>query len=369
MLICKTHKNEFFEKQIDAISRVIIWMINHAQSSEISKLGLTEVADGFTNWNGSTIIHAGGPGIVAEFNNIQWIRQLPLENYFCIPQKNFYNVFPQEMELVLRNAGVNINWIYAAKKLHLFEQDADNVSGPKLYRSFVDSQYTLELLEPDFMCYDGTGIFHSRYTIINGCVFELKAFKFLDSPEVFLLPFIPHDNAVYIPWNFTGIFTTDLIIAQKNFLAGLSWICKVGGAENVDWKIFEKIRITSQFLWVNFTDDSLRSKNNFSEVFALATEAKRRKINFKILQVTINGASESWIEAKTFELDESAIKQLAKKYKLKIDQVWIGLPGEIDFDENNSEIEAPLGALLQGCRIAECFGKRSADFMLKLLEL
>ena len=368
MLIRKIHKKEFFERLIDAMSRVIIWVINHSRSPEISKLGLTKVADGFTNWNGSAIIHTGGPGIVAEINHIHENHQLPLGNLLCAQQKNFYNVFPQEMGRVLLDAGANIDWIYVAKKLNLFEQDADNISGPKLYRSFVDSLCTLGLLEADFTCYDSYGVFHSRYTIINDCVFELKAFKFRDRPEIFLLPFIPQGNAIYIPWNFNGIFTTDPVIARRNCLAGIGWIYKVGGAENTDWKIFEKKQITPQFLWIHFTDDSWCSKNNFAEVFALATEAKRRKIKFKIFQATANASGEDWIEAEAFELDESTIKQQAIKYKLKIDQVWIGLPGEIDFYENNSGTGGPFGALMQGCRVAECFGKRSTDFMLKLLE-
>ena len=93
MLVRKIYKKEFFERSTDAMSRVIIWVINHSRSPEISKLGLTKVADGFTNWNGSAIIHTGGPGIVAEINHIPRSHQLPLGNLLCAQQKNFYNVF------------------------------------------------------------------------------------------------------------------------------------------------------------------------------------------------------------------------------------------------------------------------------------
>lgn len=366
MLLCTTLKNESFEKMIEARSRVIIWIINHADSPEIAKLGLTQIADGFTNWNGSTVINVGGPGIVAAINNTQANHQLALGGNFCLPQKKFYNIFPCDIDQMLQNAGNNIDWIYAAKKLKLFKQNSENISGHKLYRSFVDSNCTLGLWETVFICHDGDGAFHSRYTIIDGSVFELKAFKFKDRPEIILLPFIPRETAVNIPFNFNGILTTDPIVAQVNQSDGMGWFCTAGGIENIDWKIFKNGRINPKFLWIREANDPLRDKNNFTEVFALATAARHYGINCRIVQIAreIVGTD----RAIEMPLDDREIKRYAKKFRLNIDQVWIGLPGVIDFDDVEKIPSFPLPSFLQGSHHAIIFfGKHSRELMQNLL--
>ena len=56
MLIRKVKKNEGFIKAIDAGSRLSVWGVNHGDSPQIAKLGLSKTSEGIVSRDGRTVI-------------------------------------------------------------------------------------------------------------------------------------------------------------------------------------------------------------------------------------------------------------------------------------------------------------------------
>ena len=380
MLIVKQEKNEAFVHRVDAVSRVAVWAANHANSPLISKLGLTHVSGGAADLSGRKILHGIWPGLTLERHDaIMPLGQLPhqhgmIPNTALAPLQMGYDLAPLAISQFFSAPPCNIPQIisemtggydpvYVATKLGLFQRDMDKVSGPKLCRYLCPPLRYDELF--DMLCYDADGNLQARYELSWGLLFEVKHFKFCDSPEYGKLYFAPRESSVYVPLYCNGIFSTNPRIAIGNLNTGL--IITAGGVEVLDWAIIRRCCETASIIWANYLDDPLLSRDNFAEVFAIVTEAKRHGIEMKILKATAREMTigDSW-EAEEELLPDQTVKMQARQYGIKIDPVWNGLPGEIDFDDEPPVREVP--PFWNGNGFAEFYGKKADELMLEFFE-
>ena len=383
MLIRKVKKNEGFIKAIDADSRLSVWGVNHGDSPQIAKLGLSKTSEGIVSRDGRTVIMTGSPGLISgAFITPSEIRQfcgevpqfanLPdqLGAYCLTCCKKLRDIAPPEIIHVFRSMGSDIDIVYAADKMGLNRRDMDKVSGPKLYRSFSDSAPYHWLTEQAFRCIKADGTFSALYGFVWNEIFELKTFKFSNSPEEYLLPFAPTTSAVEIPLIFNGVFSTDALTVKSYnrdlTIPGMGWLLITNGVADLDWTKIEREASNASILWTDFPDDPLLSKNNFAEAFAIVSEARRREIQLSIMKATpTTECQNGWYTSEKTILEDFQIKKIAKKYNLYLDPVWDDFPSVICCI-NNGENDIP--EFWHWDFYSGFYGKNSFKFMQRLLE-
>ena len=355
----------------DALSRLAVWVANHADSPQISKLGLTHIPGGAVDASGMTVLHCTGPGLTLEKHSAEVPGIVPLERGSAMTtsvappglQTTLFDVAPGNVLPVLYEMTAGVDPVYIAGKLGLLKRDMDKVTGPKLFREFREPQVPVIGLF-NMECRDADGNFTGRYILHDGSVYAAKLFKYADVPDSTYFFFAPNESVIYAPRECSGVFTANANIACGN--PGMGWIGKSGGVEELDWGIIKRYGEEARLVWAAFPDDPYRTKNNFSEALAIATEARRHGVNLKMIEAKAVGEEHSgWWEAHERQLNDREIRKLARRYKLKVDPVWNGLPGEIDFGEEFPARRVP--PFWNGNRSAEFFGEKSDDFLLEIV--
>lgn len=376
MLIGK-NIGEAFRRSVDARSRLAIWAANHINSPLISKLGLTHIPGGAADASGTKMLRVDGPGLVWENLTIDWQRidspyglaasttaMTPVTQMMPVPVHRVFNVAPVSITSAFcEMTGVLYDPVYAAESLGLFRRNMDKVSGPKLCRTFCEPLVAADSVN-DMVCYDADGNFAGRYVVFCGDAFEAKLFKYTDWPEIGYFMFAPRESAIYAPFDCDGTFTVNANVARAN--PGMGWLCTAGGLDKLPWRIIQRYGVKARIVWAEFPDDPLLTKNNFAEAFAIATEAKRRCAAMQILRATATAYRPDGLwDAQECLLEDREIKKLARRFRLKIDQVWCGFPGEIDFgDEPQARQVSPFW---ESNRVAVFYGLGSVEFMLEVL--
>ena len=367
MRITKNNGDAAETRSFDAKSRLAVWVANHADSPQISKLGLTHIPGGAVDASGMTVLHCTGPGLTLEKHSAEVPGIAPLERGSAMTtsvappglQTTLFDVAPGNVLPVLNEMTAGVDPVYIAGKLGLLKRDMDKVTGPKLCREFREPQVPCCGLF-NMECRDADGNFTGRYILHNGNIYEAKLFKYTDVPDSAYFFFAPDESVIYAPMACRGVFTANANIACEN--PGMGWIGKSGGVEKLPWGIIKRYGENAWLVWAAFPDDPYRTKNNFSEAFAIVTEARRQGVSLKMIEAeAVGGELLGWWEAHELRLNDREIKNLARKYKLKIDPVWNDLPGEIDFDDELPVRKVP--PFWNNNRVAVFFGKMSAEFM------
>jgi len=367
MLIGKSNGGEAFREYVDAQSRLTVWAVNHINSPSISKLGLSHIPGGAVDASGTKMIHASGPGLTLEKHVVEpgMVPRVGSQSTTLTPpvrHRELVDVAPTSASLVFGEMIGLCDPVYMAGKLELFSRNMDKVSGPKLVRAFCEPQVIVDGIN-DMVCYDADGNFAGRYIVLNGEVFEAKLFKYTKSPGMGYFLFKPGESVIFTPPDCDGTFTTNANTAHAN--RGMGWICKAGGVDKLPWQIikrYEKARI----VWEEYPDAPGVTRSSFAGVFSIATEAKRRGVAMKIIRATAS-ADTRWgvCVAQERLLDDREVKKLARRFKLKIDPVWNGFPGEIDFDDEHQVRKVP--PFWDDNRVAAFFGMKNVDFMLEMV--
>ena len=177
MIIPILKNDAAYVRRVDAESRVAIWLVNHINSHEISKLGLTHIPGGAIDATGLIKLYTSYPGLIA--NTTHYVQG------FCpaVPQLNpliavtrDYLITPNATLQMATGNGLLLDCVYAAKKLNLFNKNMDALSGPNLIRVL---RYPLYFpIGFNMHCYDVDGSFKGVYILVNDSVFELKCFKY-----------------------------------------------------------------------------------------------------------------------------------------------------------------------------------------------
>ena len=357
MLICKKKNDNGIVRRVDAWSRIIVWLINHLNSPQVAKLGLTKVAGMVVNAQGSAVLHHHGPGMTLETYGVETLPNPYGSTLLAVPGRCLQGVGSGEIADKVNRMFPQIDPVYVAEKLGVFRRDVDKVSGPKLCRLLCSPTIYGDLF--DMMCYDADNNFTAQFEEVNGSVFEAKYFKYCDSPDFEKLLFAPQESAVYLPPHCDGIFITNVNTSLAN--PGMGWLCTAGGVEKLDWELIGNF--DARIVWAEFPEDQLLTKNNFSEAFAIATEAKRRGVKMKIVQATAAHLENCGWYAQERLLDNREVRKQARQFKFEIDSVWCDIPGEIEFDEKLQVRKVP--PFWDGNHVATFYGAKSVDFMLE----
>lgn len=245
MILSKPIEDSAFVWQLDAQSRVAIWAANHIGLSDISKLGLTHVSGGAADSSGRKILHGIWSGLTLERQNsimppgqLQHqhgmipttalaTQQMGYAASLAIPQ--VFPASPCNIPQIISEMTGGYDPVYVAEKLGLFQRDMDNVSGPKLCRAFCEPNSWGEGI--NYACYKSDGTFKVCYSLLGSSVFEVKSFKFTDSPAVGNFLFSPSKSAIFTPPGNEGVFTTSINI--NLILIPRQW---VGSAQRAVWR-------------------------------------------------------------------------------------------------------------------------------------
>ena len=380
MPITKNNGDDAFVQGIDAQSQLAIWVINHLNSRQISKLGLTHIGDGAADESGKKILHASGPGLTLECRDAvipqgqlpyqggmlpttaqapQQIGYVPAQ--LAIPQLSL--VSPHEIQQIISEITGGCDPVYTARELGLLTRKKDNVSGPKFGRAFCEPLVPVASLF-NMECCDADGNFAGRYVLFNGSVFEAKLYKYTDSPDGAYFFFAPSKSAIFAPQGCDGTFTTNANLIPLN--RNMGWLCVVGEVKDLDWEIIRRFEGNARLVWPVFPNDPKFTRNQFAKTFSIVTEARRHEVEMKILRAEATGQPiGGTYSALERLLDDREIKKLARKYGLKVDPVWDDLPGEILFEEKWISLRSPFW---NGNHVAVFFGKKSIEFLQKFTE-
>ena len=124
MWITKQTENAELVKLIDAASRVFIWTINHADSSEISRIGnLTYIPSlqGFSNSYGSILVSTNSLGMTLVRRPAALSCNYPIlqPTFPMFPGQLLRNIQPRELEPILNETLGKPDYIALAQKLGL----------------------------------------------------------------------------------------------------------------------------------------------------------------------------------------------------------------------------------------------------------
>ena len=243
MPITKNNGDDAFVQGIDAQSQLAIWVINHLNSRQISKLGLTHIGDGAADASGKKILHASGPGLTLECRDAvipqgqlpyqggmlpttaqapQQIGYVPAQ--LAIPQLSL--VSPHEIQQIISEITGGCDPVYTARELGLLTRKKDKGSGPKFGRAFCEPLVPVAGLF-NMECCDADGNFAGRYVLFNGSVFEAKLYKYTDWPDGAYFFFAPSKSAIFAPQGCDGTLPRMRIsYLSTGTWAGSAWWAK-----------------------------------------------------------------------------------------------------------------------------------------------
>ena len=380
MWITKQTENAELIKLMDATSKVIIWAINHADSSEISRIGnLTYIPSlqGFSNSYGSILVSTNSLGMTLVRRSTVLSCNYPIlqSTFPMFPGQLLRNIQPRELEPILNETLGKPDYIALAQKLGLNQIDMDTISG-KLIRSHVELSIppTWIVAGTPLPLYNANGNLKALYCHAGDGVFEVKCFKYNDLPGEYPFLFKPRQSGVWFskycnfsshPWQ----FSTSIYIAQAN--PGMGWFCTADGADKLDWEILRHMH--SEIIFPHYQSDPLFNRTALSEILPILTEAKRHNIKMRVRQVKVREMNPmdfymvEWVDDnETTILEESELKKRASEQGIKLDPIWFSKPYEIFLQQKKYTGSLPF--FLPTGLIASFEGDRVDLFMRELLK-
>jgi len=309
-----------FVLDVDARSRIAVYMINHADSPLIAQLGNLS-HDAF---RGGFI---SGDGCMAVSGDASCIMMLPASQAFyptaiqqpvCTslvpfqtsmpvtvsapqalsypvpaPQSSNALMLPQikslsahELPEVLTGLTGQFDFIFLCRMLGLDKIDFDNYNTGIYIRSFKENM--ISILPAGWIglpVRDHFGSFLRLNVLFYGAVFELKDFKYVDRPEMLPDPFLfkPEHSGVWFPDVImpgeSVILDPDVNAVWNRTSPGNAGLILAGDIAEIDYKIFFGHPV--QLVW---RSDTLQSRNQFAKAFHFLAEAKKHGVDVSILK-------------------------------------------------------------------------------------
>ena len=312
-----TYSNtNLFVLDIDARSRIAIYMANKANSPLIAQMGNLS-HDAF---RGGFI---SGDGYMAVSRDASSIQMLPASQSFfqtalsqpvctsmvpvqtslpvSVPQAMSYpvpvsqssnapmlpqikSVKAQELpEVLTRMTGQN-DFIFLCRMLGLDKINFDKYNTGIFIRSFEENRISkLPAGWIGLLVRDHLGSFLRLNVLFNGSVFELKVFKYFDRPDLYALRFKPEHSGVWFPdviqKGQTIILDSDVNAVCNRTSPGNAGLIDAGDIAGIDYKIF--LGHPVQHVW---NSNSLQSRNQFAKAFHFLAEAKKHGVDVSILK-------------------------------------------------------------------------------------
>ena len=312
-----TYSNtNLFVLDIDARSRIAIYMANKANSPLIAQMGnLSHDAfrGGFFSGDGRMAV-SGDASSIQMLPASQSFFQTALSQPVCtsmvpvqtslpvsVPQAISYpvpvsqssnapmlpqikSVKAQELpEVLTRMTGQN-DFIFLCRMLGLDKINFDKYNTGIFIRSFEENRISkLPAGWIGLLVRDHLGSFLRLNVLFNGSVFELKVFKYFDRPDLYALRFKPEHSGVWFPdviqKGQTIILDSDVNAVCNRTSPGNAGLIDAGDIAGIDYKIF--LGHPVQHVW---NSNSLQSRNQFAKAFHFLAEAKKHGVDVSILK-------------------------------------------------------------------------------------
>ncbi len=311
-----------FVLDVDAWSRIAVYMTNHADSPLIAQLGDLS-HDAFRGGFFS------GDGRMAVSGDASSIQMLPAAEGFypyppAIPQPVSTSLVPlqppmptpviaphalsypgpalqpynaptlpqikslraQELPEVLTGMTGQNDFIFLCSMLGLDKIDFDNINTGIFIRTFVENTIPTPPGCIGLPVRNHLGSFLRLNVIFKESVFELKVFKYVDRADLYLFLFKPERSGVWfrdgergpVPGE-TVILDPDVNAVWNRTSSGNAGLILAGDIAEIDYKIFFGHPV--QLVW---RSDTFQSRNLFAVGLSFLAEAKKHGVDVSILK-------------------------------------------------------------------------------------
>jgi hypothetical protein len=314
---------------IDAQARLTIYMINHANSPLIAQLGdfsHDAFRGGFISGDGLLAVSWDGSCVQALLCSQEAVSapsqtSLPipaLQSHDCIPtvfEQRFCSITPSDMMLLLSEKTGQHDFISLCRNLGLDKVDFDKINEGIFIRAFKENKKTnlpYDWIKLPIIAHDNS--FIRLNVIVNGDLFELKCFKYVDRRGIYGFCFKPEHSGVWfrdgLPEpGITIIIDTRIMDVLNRISPANAGLIDVGDISAIDWNHFFGHEV--QYVWRH---DTFQCKNDFSKALHFLAEAKKNGIDVSVLKYSAS--------AQTSEiLDLPATIKQARCYGLDIPAV------------------------------------------------
>lgn len=283
----------------DARARLTIYMINHANSPLIAQLGDLShdtFRGGFIFGDGLLTVSGDASCVQALLYSQEAIfapSQASLPNstsqsYDCIPtafEQRICSVLPPDMMLLLSEKDDQHDFIFLCRMLGLDMMDFDKINNGIFIRTFADRKITnlpYDWIGLPIIAHDNS--FFRLNVIVNGDLFELKCFKYVDYSGIYVFRFKPEHSGIWFPDGLpvpgtTVIIDTCIMDVWNRISPANAGLIDVGEISEIDWKHF--IGHEVQYVWRH---DTFQCKNDFSKALHFLAEAKKNDIDVSVLK-------------------------------------------------------------------------------------
>jgi len=308
-----------FVPDVDARSRIAVYIANHADSPLIAQLGnLSHDAfrGGFISGDGRMAV-SGDASCIQMLPASQAVYPtaipqsvctslVPLQTSMPVPvsapqalsypgptsQSSSAPMLPQiksikatELPEELTGLTGQFDFIFLCRMLGLDKIDFDNYNTGIYIRTFEENNISkLPAGWIGLPVYNHLGSFLRLNVMFNELVFELKVFKYVDRPDLYALRFKPEHSGV---WFRDGtpesgapiILDTDINAVWNRTSPANAGLIVAGNIVDIDYKIFPGHPV--QHVWCS---DTFQSRNQFAGALNFLAESKKHGVDVSILK-------------------------------------------------------------------------------------
>ena len=302
------NKEQNLALEIDAVSRITIYLINRANSKSICQFGdLTHdpfhVGGGFTSQNGQIRVSGDASYYAVKPASVQYteyIIDIPRGKYVPAPWalaippefcEKINQLDPYKISTRLTALTGQSDFVFLARALRLDKLYFDNIHGT-MTRKFIEnnrSAYIHDVWTP-LPIFDHDGFFVRMNVFYYNAVFEYKTFKHQNLPDIYGFCFIPKHPGVWFKTS-SGLAPAGNIVLDVNIrdvLNGRSpanaGLIDAGNIASLDWAVFLGHKVI--YVW---RPNEFQSKNTFAAALHFVAEAKKHGIEVVINKYTSAG--------------------------------------------------------------------------------
>ena len=205
------------------------------------------------------------------------------------------NLSPDEIPALVSRLTGQCDVVYLCRALGLDLKDFDKVTDGNFIRTFADNLTTPFDGWRMLYIYDHHGVFVRANVLFQGSMFELKVFKFTNRPGLYPFLFKPEHPGVWFntvdgraPWD-DIVLDTRINDILTGFSPANAWLNDAGDVAKIDWEIIRWHTVF--YAW--HSNDWLESRNSFAAALHFVSVAKKHGITVDILDAASNNVMDS----------------------------------------------------------------------------
>ena len=297
-----------FALEADALSRVIIYLINRANSKSICQFGdLThDPHGGFISKDGQVSVSGDASYVAVKPTSIQYSNYIldpstwswvPAPGAMVIPPELCEKIIwisPYQIPTLLTELTGQNDFVFLSRSLRLDKLDFNNIHGT-MTRSFDENTPSAPIPKncTPLQIRDHDGFFVRMNVLCNDAVFEYKTFKHQNLPGIYGFYFIPKHAGVWFNTPDGLAPTGDIVLDTRisDILNGRSpanaGLIDAGNIAALDWAVF--LGHSVSYVW---RSNEPQSKNTFAAALHFVAEAKKHGIEVVILRFSASFGSD-----------------------------------------------------------------------------